>query len=135
MSSAPEGMLLVDKTHPVDVPLLGEALLKGLRDKRPSSLELQLRSAEDKFEPFWVRAAFPPASPSPVRIFAICMPLGDRQRRESQTHEERRLDHCSGAIVHRGVGNLEAGELTDQGLKLEDDLQCPLGDLGLIGSV
>ena len=39
------------------------------------------------------------------------------------------------AVVHRGVGDVHAGELADHRLKLEDGLQCSLRDLRLIGRV
>src|SRR5262245_26435584 len=39
---------------------------------------------------------------------------------------------ASAAVIHRGVGDLHAGELADHGLKFEDGLQGPLRDLRLI---
>ena len=38
-------------------------------------------------------------------------------------------------IQQRGIGDRQAGELADQGLEIEQRLQAPLGDLGLIGGV
>ena len=47
----------------------------------------------------------------------------------------RRLGGGSGPIVHRGVGHVHAGELTDHGLILEDGLQQALAHFRLIGGV
>jgi len=39
------------------------------------------------------------------------------------------------ALVEGGVGDVQAGELADEGLELEDDLERPLADLGLVGRI
>jgi len=39
------------------------------------------------------------------------------------------------AVVHAGVGDVHAGEFADHGLELEDGLQGPLRDFGLIRGV
>jgi hypothetical protein len=49
--------------------------------------------------------------------------------------EEHRLDQRRRPVIERGVGHLHPGELTDQGLELEDDLQGALRDFGLVGGV
>ena len=45
------------------------------------------------------------------------------------------LGHGGRALVHGGVAHLHAGELADEGLVLEERLQGPLGDLGLVRRV
>ena len=40
-----------------------------------------------------------------------------------------------GAVVEGGVGHVQARELADHRLELEDRLECPLGCLGLVGGV
>ena len=39
------------------------------------------------------------------------------------------------SLVHRGVGNIHAGQLADHGLKFKNGLQRSLGNLRLVGSV
>ena len=48
---------------------------------------------------------------------------------------EDRLGQRRAAVVHRGVGGIEAGEAADHRLELEDRLQGALRHLGLVGSV
>jgi hypothetical protein len=48
---------------------------------------------------------------------------------------EHRLGARGGAVVHAGVGDVEAGELGDDGLELEDRLQRALRHLGLVRRV
>jgi len=47
----------------------------------------------------------------------------------------RRLGDCRRSVIKRGVGDVECGQLGDQGLKLEDRLQRALARLGLVGRV
>ena len=47
----------------------------------------------------------------------------------------RRFRQRRGAVVHRGVAHVHAGELADRRLELEDDLQPPWLRLGLVGRV
>ncbi len=49
--------------------------------------------------------------------------------------QERGLGERRARVVHRGVGDLHAGELADRGLELEDALQDALTALGLVGRV
>ena len=48
-------------------------------------------------------------------------------------------EHCLGgscrAVIHRGVGNLHAGQFADHALILEDVAESSLGNLGLVRSV
>ena len=54
--------------------------------------------------------------------------------REAQRHQHR-LGGRGGAVVHRGVRDLEPGERADHRLELEDRLQRALADLGLVRRV
>ena len=45
------------------------------------------------------------------------------------------LGRAGGAVVHRRVGDIHAGQLADHRLKLEDGLQRALGNLRLIRGV
>ncbi len=49
--------------------------------------------------------------------------------------QERGLGERGRAVVERRVGDVHPGQLRDQGLKLEDDGERPLGDLGLVRRV
>ena len=40
-----------------------------------------------------------------------------------------------GFVEERGVGDVEAGQIADHGLEVEEGLQTSLGDLGLVGRV
>ena len=50
-------------------------------------------------------------------------------------HHHHDLGGSGGAVVHRGVGALQAVELGDHALVLEDVLEGTLGDFGLVGGV
>ncbi len=54
--------------------------------------------------------------------------------RQAMRHQHR-LAAGGRAVVHRGVGDLHAGQRRDLGLKLEQDLQRALRDFRLIGRV
>ena len=49
--------------------------------------------------------------------------------------QSHRLGGGCGLIEQGGVADRQAGELADQGLEVEQGLQSPLGDLGLVGGV
>ena len=79
--------------------------------------------------------------PSPkVRSTAIvsgCTRVGDRDavatgRLDGDHH---RLGGCGGAVVERGVGDVEPGQRADHRLEFEDGLQGPLRRLGLVRRV
>ena len=46
-----------------------------------------------------------------------------------------RLGGRGGAVIHRRIGHIHAGDQRHLGLELEEILQRPLGDLGLVGRV
>ncbi len=46
--------------------------------------------------------------------------------------EERGLAECRGGVVHRAVGHVEAREFDEHRLVLEEHLEEPLGDFGLV---
>jgi hypothetical protein len=50
-------------------------------------------------------------------------------------HQQHRLDHRRGLVQQRGVGHRQPGEVGDHGLEVQQRLQAPLGDLGLVGGV
>ena len=64
--------------------------------------------------------------------------LGDQDlvplRRDAHGHEHR-LGHGAAAVVKAGVGDVQAGELADERLELEERLQAALAGLGLVGRV
>ena len=45
------------------------------------------------------------------------------------------LEQCSAAVVHGRIGDVGAKQLADDRLKLEDRLEGPLGELGLVGGI
>jgi hypothetical protein len=45
------------------------------------------------------------------------------------------LGRAGRAVIERGVGDVQPGELADERLVLEDDLERALADLGLVGRV
>jgi hypothetical protein len=51
------------------------------------------------------------------------------------THEQDRLGDGGGLIEEGGVGDVEAGEVLDDLLEVEQRFEPPLGDLGLVGGV
>ena len=56
-------------------------------------------------------------------------------RRVTRVGHHHRLGAGGRAVVHRGVGHLQAGQGRDLGLELEQHLQRALGDLRLVGRV
>ncbi len=50
-------------------------------------------------------------------------------------HERHRLGRGRGLVEERGAGRAQPGEVPDDGLEVEERLESPLGDLGLIGRV
>ena len=60
----------------------------------------------------------------------------DRLAASGDAHgHHQRLGSAGRAVVHRGVGDVHAGELADHRLEFEDGLQRSLRDLRLIGRV
>jgi hypothetical protein len=49
--------------------------------------------------------------------------------------QRHRLGGGGGLVEQRGVGDVEAGEVGDHGLEVEQRLEPALGDLGLVGRV
>jgi len=60
---------------------------------------------------------------------------GDPAPARDAAGHEAGLGQGAGAVVEAGVGDIHSGEGADQGLELEDRLQCALGDLRLVGRV
>ena len=71
---------------------------------------------------------------------AIVRPQRARERDDTAfgqhaPRHQHRLGRGGRAVVHTGVGDLEAGQLRDERLKFEDRLRGALAGLGLIGRV
>ena len=49
--------------------------------------------------------------------------------------EHHGLGGGGGLVEHGGVGDVEAGEVGDDGLEVEQGFEAALGDLGLVGGV
>lgn len=54
--------------------------------------------------------------------------------REGRTHGHG-FGSGGGLVEERGIADLHSGQVSDHGLEVEQGLQAPLGDLGLVGGV
>ena len=83
-----------------------------------------------------LEAEVPDVGPDDLAVLRVERPGDEDLRPVGQPvgHEDG-LGRPGRALVERGVGDVEAGELADERLELEDDLERPLADLGLVGRV
>ena len=69
----------------------------------------------------------------PVNVAVNDQPV--RRSAHRPVHQGHRLGGCGALVEHRGVGDLESGEVTDHGLEVQQRLEPALADLRLIRRV
>ena len=132
--------------------------------KAPAAFAFAKKSAKSWIEPavsgYWTRTPKQPApgsyrrwSPTTTsrprglaRVRTMSMVWGwqrsetknsraPRRRRLEPVAHQHRLGRRGAFVEHRGVGDLEPGQVADHRLEVEEGLQPALGDLGLVGRV